>query len=101
MLLRAALTPFPRHGGSRCRSDALATSDAGSKTPLRRRAALILGVLSLHSKLVCRTRCGLPTKFGLFCLEKQAEPAKRFDEGKAEGEAGRTERYPLLRLWLG
>ena len=24
--------------------------------------------------------------FGQFCLEKQAEPAKRFGEGKAEGE---------------
>ena len=101
MLLQAALTPFVRHGGSRCRSGALATSDAGTETPLRRRAALIAGVLSLHSKLGCRTWCGLSTKFGLVCLEKQAEPEKRFDKGKAGGEAGRTERHTLLGLWLG
>ena len=68
--------------------------DAGSKPSLLPKAALILGVLSLPSEFGVQDRVWVH-KFGQFCLKKQAEPEKRFGEGKEEvaaccNTAGRT-----------
>ena len=69
------------------------------QSSLRPEAAFISGVLSLHpQKLRCGSEGGI-TKFGRFCLKKQAEPAKRFGEGRKEKEPWKAGQGTKHTLW--